>query len=708
MTTMQGSKHYANMMLEHIPSGLAVYDAQELYLLEANTLYIRLLDGFLAEDWRGGNVLGHTIDEWGESASNIPMLKQFQEIIGSGQTSHVQEFALRNEQQEIVYWKGTLQAIQDEQGNNVHFIHSLYDISDQVYARQKAEQDKQALSQAKQMIEAERKQLEIIEAIARSVQDTLDIKRIGEIVVTAIGEQLGSSGVSIHTIDQTQQFLRLLCSNLKPEAIQNYSSTTRSFDKIFLNDAAVTTRKDLAKDDPVVIVDIQEAIRSGAIKTEHPLMFGQARSCIYLPLRFNDRLEGLLSAAFDETTTAESVAVLILKRCATHIAAALAHARLHAAVTHERERLRTILDQVPEGILIVEISTGSFSYANQAAADLLGIPLSNLMDVPLHQHRWHRSAYTSTTSDGQPILPWNFVVVRALCGEQLHSKETLVVQPNGDYIITLASSAPLYDENGIMTGTIIVLQDITAQKSVEQHKNDFLSIANHELRTPITVIQGFAELLQLKHAQEPDTDELTQQALINITEQSEHLTSLIETMFDISRIEQQHFTMRSAPCDLLKIVERAVETHSVTLREHELRFVREGLDATDSLPAHLDKKRINQALHNLINNAVKYSPNGGAIEVGIRYQPERAHEAQIWIKDEGIGISADAQPHIFKRFYRANSLDPSLSGFGIGLYLVKEIVVQHNGHIWVESQKGHGSTFRITLPLQKDVPGHNV
>jgi signal transduction histidine kinase len=703
MTIMQGRKHYAHIMLEHISTGLAVYDAKELCLLEANTLYIHLLDNMLAEDWRGGKALGHSMHEWGENIQDEGMINQFQQIIESGQTSHVKEFSVCNPQQEIAYWNATLQAVQDEQGNISHIIHSVSDISEQVYARQKAERDQLALSQAKQTIEAERKRLEIIEIIARSVQNTLDIKRIGDTTVTTICQQLGSKGASIHTVDHSQQILRLLCANIVPKNAGEQANVQHSaFEKLSLGKAAIISKQDLERDEPIVIENIQEAIQSGRLEPSHPLAQSTATSCICLPLRFNDRLEGLLAAVFDTPTTVDGVEALTLKGCATHIAAALAHARLHEAVNHERKRLRTILDQVPEGILIVEISTGTFSYANQAAADILGISLSELLDVPLHKHRWHRSAYTSTTSDGQPILPWNFVVVRALCGELLRSKETLVVQPKGDYVVTLASSAPLYGENGIMTGSIIVLQDITAQKSLEQHKNDFLSVANHELRTPITVIQGFAEVLQLKNAQDQSLDELTQQALINITEQSEHLTSLIETMLDISRIEQDHFMLRPAACNLLEIVTHAIDTYAITIREHQLELKLEGLSETDTLPAYLDGERIGQALHNLLSNAIKYSPGGGTIEVGLCYQPERAHEAQIWIKDEGIGISPDAQPHIFKRFYRAGNLDPSLSGFGIGLYLVKEIVVRHNGHIWVESHKGHGATFRITLPLNRE------
>ncbi len=704
MTEVQGSRRYANMMLEHVSIGLAIYDASNFNLLDANPLYMQMLEAFLSEDWRGGKALGHSLYEWGEIARNFGVIEQFQSIAASGKTMYIQEYFLPNQQQEMTYWNSTIQAIQNDRGEVSYLVQSLNDVSEEVRARKKAEQDNQNLSQVNGTIEAERKRLEIIEAIARTVQGTLDTKHVGDVAIKVIQEQLlNSAGASIHIADHMQQLLRLLCmSSIAENEQMNQKGRVASFEKIPLGKQPFLTWSALEKDEPIVIEDVQDAVRNGKIERHHPLVQNHAHGYICLPLRFNDYLEGMLTVIFSTPIQADGIEALTLKGCGTHIAAALAHARLHASVSHERERLRTTLDQLPEGILIAEISTGTFSYANQAAAEILGIPLSELLHVPLHTHRWHRSAYTNTTSDGQPILPWNFVVVRALCGEHLRSKETLVVQPGGDYVVTLASTAPLYGENGITTSSVLVLQDITAQKSLEQHKNDFLSIANHELRTPITVIQGFAEILQIKNAQDDSLDEMTQQALSNITEQSEHLTSLIETMLDISRIEQDHFILKPTPCNLLAIVTRAIDTYAVTTRDHQIKLILHGLEKTESINAYLDGERIGQMLHNLLSNAIKYNPGGGIVEVGVYYSSERQHEVQLWIKDEGIGISADALPHIFKRFYRASNLDPSLSGFGIGLYLVKEIVVRHGGNIWVESTKGQGTTFHITLPLNKE------
>jgi two-component system phosphate regulon sensor histidine kinase PhoR len=372
--------------------------------------------------------------------------------------------------------------------------------------------------------------------------------------------------------------------------------------------------------------------------------------------------------------------------------------RLHTAIEREHSRLRSILDQLPEGILITEISNGSISYANPAAAQLLGIPLENLVDLPLHQHPWSQLS-AEETSINQTILPWNFVIVRALCGDIIRSKEALVIRPDGSKVVTLTSCAPLYSDTSVMTGAMIVFQDVTAQKSLEQHKSDFLSIANHELRTPITIIQGFAEILQLKGTQDHSLDALTIYALSSILEQSQHLTQLIEEMLDISRIEQAQFTLRRASHDLLAIIRHAIESQAVTTRQHTLHLVLEGLQAEDTLMGMIDEARMIQVLNNLISNAIKYSPLGGAIEIGLRHTAERPFEALIWVKDHGIGIAPHEIYTIFQRFQRASNIDHSTSGFGIGLYLVREVVMRHGGRVWVESTEGQGSTFFVMIPL---------
>jgi two-component system sensor histidine kinase VicK len=243
-----------------------------------------------------------------------------------------------------------------------------------------------------------------------------------------------------------------------------------------------------------------------------------------------------------------------------------------------------------------------------------------------------------------------------------------------------------------------VFQDITIQKSLEQHKNEFFSVINHELRTPLTIIQGYAEMLRLHVQQEESRDPFLNTASTNIMEQSEQLNHLIEDMLNISRIEHAQFTMQFARHDLLATVTRVVESQVVTSKR-PIKLLLDGLEQDDMLVATFDEERIVQVLHNLINNAIKYSTHGDAITVEMHYIPQRGQSVLIQVKDQGMGIPESELPHIFKRFHRAPRLSPAISGFGIGLYLAKEIVTQHGGHIWAESREGVGSTLSFELPL---------
>jgi PAS domain S-box-containing protein len=437
----------------------------------------------------------------------------------------------------------------------------------------------------------------------------------------------------------------------------------------------------------------------GQLGVQQPAVTFGAQSYVCVPLWFKDYFEGALCAAFDHIISPDGVEVQTLVACGTHIAAALAHARLHESVRNERARLRSVLDQLPDGILIIEAMDGSISYANEAAGHILGIPYKQLAGTQLHRYT---QDYTLTGINGQPGLPWYFTIIRALSGEIINSQETIVSQPDGSKVFTLSSSAPICNESNVITGAVTVFQDITAQKSVEQQKNEFLSIASHELRTPITSIQGFAEILQLKSAQEKQLDAASLRAINIIVEQSQHLTQMIEDMLDLSRIEQTQLQLTLAPHNILDTLSHVIESYSIRMREHEFQFLLEGISATDTLLCTYDEQRIIQVLSNLLNNAIKYSPAGSKIEVGLCYTGWKGgtpREVEIRVRDHGIGIAASELPMIFKRFQRARNLDHSFSGFGIGLFLVKEIITRHSGRVWVESSEGLGSTFHITLPL---------
>ncbi len=372
----------------------------------------------------------------------------------------------------------------------------------------------------------------------------------------------------------------------------------------------------------------------------------------------------------------------------------------HSQAQQEQQRWYTILDQLPEGVLLVEAMTSKVSYVNPAAASLLGFALPQLVGVPLHQSAL-MSPHHLAKQDQKVAFRWNFALINALWGKTTPNQEFSITRPDGSEIIVLSSAAPIRSANKMITEAVIVFQDITASKRLEEQKNEFFAIANHELRTPLTIIAGFAEILeQLAPATSNDK---FRNAIASITQEGEHLMRLIDELLDVSRLEQTPIRMQKSYQDFLAPLKRIIDIYRSTNHKHELCLTLEEMPETDLLMGWFDMPRVEQVLHNLLTNALKYSPDGGKVEVGVRATRAACGEMQevlFWVTDWGIGIAADDLPHVFQRFYRVDKLDRSIDGFGIGLYITKELVQGHGGRIWVESIKGQGSTFFVALPLE--------
>ncbi|HLG63707.1 MAG TPA: ATP-binding protein [Ktedonosporobacter sp.] len=375
----------------------------------------------------------------------------------------------------------------------------------------------------------------------------------------------------------------------------------------------------------------------------------------------------------------------------SHITPSLACSLWSMSMNEERQRWAAILDQLPEGVLLVEATTSIIHYANAMAIQLLGLPASQLLGVPLNQ--------VALATPQQPrhfegFTHWNFALIRALSGETVPNEEVLVNRPDGSQAVMFSSVSPIRTIQGRITEAVIVFQDITAQKTLEQQKQEFFVVAHHELRTPLTAILGFAELLQAVESDSGNQRRLD--ALERIQQEGVRLRVLLHELLDVSRLDHARLDIQQAPHDLLDLVQELVEKYRATVRTHHFRLTIQDASHLLQFIAWIDRLRIEQTLENLLSNAAKYSPAGRVIEMGLRRQEE---EALIWVRDQGHGIASHDLPRIFERFYRGVERDPSTSGFGVGLFLAKTIIQEHGGHIWAESTLGQGSTFFVRLPL---------
>ncbi|PDW00146.1 sensor histidine kinase [Candidatus Viridilinea mediisalina] len=244
-----------------------------------------------------------------------------------------------------------------------------------------------------------------------------------------------------------------------------------------------------------------------------------------------------------------------------------------------------------------------------------------------------------------------------------------------------------------------------ASKKREEHMNcdqpedarrpydTFLSVASHELKTPLTALLGQAQLLQRRMQQNTNTSERDRRAIDTIVQQGQRINHLINSMLDISRLETGQITLNRMPINLSYVVQQAVEELHLSLVCHHIVLAL----PEQPLTIYGDSLRLVQAFQNLLQNAIKYSPNGGPISIQLETEGQWA---LVRISDQGIGIAAEAIPHLFECYYRGKcNAAHHISGLGVGLYVVHEMITLHGGEIRVESVLGQGSTFTVLLPL---------
>ncbi len=243
---------------------------------------------------------------------------------------------------------------------------------------------------------------------------------------------------------------------------------------------------------------------------------------------------------------------------------------------------------------------------------------------------------------------------------------------------------------------------IAQNEEINRAKDEFLSIASHELKTPITAIKGYAQAL-LRRAKRVDASAVkpeewskTINQVVVIEQQTSRLARMVDDLLDVTRVQIQRFELNCTPTDLVALSSRVSEQLQVTT-DHSI-----GLSAdAPQIMVDMDEGRIEQVLYNLISNAIKYSPHGQSIKVQLRLEDGEVFCA---VSDSGIGIPQEEQGMLFNRFYRASNANASrISGIGLGLYISNGIISQHGGRMWVDSQVGRGSTFYFSLPLTQEL-----
>ncbi|MGH2523678.1 MAG: ATP-binding response regulator, partial [Anaerolineales bacterium] len=233
-------------------------------------------------------------------------------------------------------------------------------------------------------------------------------------------------------------------------------------------------------------------------------------------------------------------------------------------------------------------------------------------------------------------------------------------------------------------------EDVTRKREMDQMKDELVNVVSHELRTPLASVLGFAELLLTRDFPEAKR----RQVIETIYKEAERLSALINEFLDLRRLESGALPFAFTPVNLAELAQSVVAHYALGQRQHDLQ-----LDVPEALPlVHADPVQLGQVLRNLLDNAFKYSPNGGRVTLAARAMGDTV---RVTVHDQGLGLPAGAIPRLFERFYRVDSSDRrEIGGTGLGLSIVKEIIRAHGGQVWAESPgPGQGSTFGLALRL---------
>lgn len=348
--------------------------------------------------------------------------------------------------------------------------------------------------------------------------------------------------------------------------------------------------------------------------------------------------------------------------------------------------LGAIIEAMAESVRVCD-ATAYIVRVNQRAGTLLGITRDDLPLSIEQSMQWQKVYYP----DGVPIPYKDLPLLRALRGETATDYHMLLRQSDRPEIHLRCSYAPIRDACGVITGGVAIDHDLTELIHLERHKDEFLSIASHELKTPLTSIKGLAQIVQrrLERAGSPEAAHL-----VKMGRAIGRMEMLVNDLLDISRIESGRLALRTEHADLVALCHQvADEQRAATGRRISVEIPQA------PVTLEMDVDRISQVLANLLSNALKYSPADRPVVLSARTTDS---EATLRVVDQGPGIPADELPHVFERFYRVPGITIQTGsgvGMGLGLYICHEIVERHGGRIWAESAPGKGSIFNVVLPV---------
>lgn len=508
------------------------------------------------------------------------------------------------------------------------------------------------LQETNRRLERRLQELNTVYTIGRAVTSLLDLGQVLNRVVEAAVYTVGADEGTLMLLDEDSNELYL-------RAAKGVGEKTAHNLRLRVDDSAAG--RSLQSGRPVHLTGDTLKVATGYL----------VKALAYVPLRVPGRgaigVLGVTNRVSEEPFSRRDIHLLLA--LADYAAVAIENARLFEDVETERTKLEAILREAREVIIVVD-EDNRIVLCNAAARVVWNLVDAGLTNCPVEE--------------AIPSPPIQDLFAEA--GEDnraVHREVTLSDERT--------FNAQLTPVEGV--GRVLMMQDITHLKELDRLKTEFVATVSHDLRTPLTTIQGYVELLP----KVGPLNERQTQFVDRVEGSVQNITDLINDLLDIRRIEAE-LDLEMKPCDLRDIIDDAVEPLLVTAEEKDqtLRWER-----PEALPlVRANPQRLKQVVTNLVNNAIKYTPEGGRISVEAAKDDEYV---VVRVVDNGIGIPPNKQPRVFDRFYRVESEETAdIKGTGLGLAIVKAVVEKHKGRVWVDSTPGEGSVFTFVLPVLEE------
>jgi signal transduction histidine kinase len=421
------------------------------------------------------------------------------------------------------------------------------------------------------------------------------------------------------------------------------------------------------------LTEQQERLVMATISRNRGLMLDpnlpQPESLIAIALKHENRYYGVLWAAYNKQRVFSEADVRFISTLASQAALAVTNIRLFLTVEVSRRQLEAILNSTPDPVLVTDASN-RLILANPAAGHVFGVTIRKGERPGIEQTLQIKALNDLLTSSSS------------------ERRSAEVSMPDGKTYLAMAS--PMTAENRTI-GRVCILRDVTQLKEIDTLKSDFVSTVSHDLRSPLTLMRGYASMLEMAG----ELNDQQKNYAKMIVQGVDNMAKLVNNLLDLGRIDfGVGLQVESIP--VLDIVERVTGSLQLQATQKKIPL---GVEIPKDLPHAIeaDQALLQQAIYNLVENALKYTPEGGVVTIHLQCEPESLTFA---IQDSGIGIPKSDLPRLFEKFYRGTNREAlQQRGTGLGLAIVKSVAERHGGKVWVESELGQGSTFFLQIPL---------